>query len=234
MTTSGTTAFTLPIDDIIRKAYARINSPSPTGYELREARKSLDLLLQYISTRNVMLFATIQAEFQTEAGVVAYTMPADTVDVVDVVCRQDAFDLEMEPYAQADYQRLPLKNMTGRPVRYFSDRNVDGTVLRLWPVPDRVYTISYYKIRRLQDTGEYSNTLDVPVKYLPAIVSGLAYYLAGEKFNASAPEMNAAMRETERMRRQELKQNFEEELMYVIDEDRDRASYYISPDLRRY
>lgn len=234
MTSSGSTSFTLQIDDIIRKAYARINSPSPTGSDLREARKSLDLLLQYISTRNVMLFATTQAEFQTEAGVAAYTLPSDTVDVIDVVCRQDNFDLEMEPYTQADYQRLPIKSMTGRPVRYFSDRNVDNAVLRLWPVPDRVYTISYYKIRRLQDAGEYSNTLDVPVKYLPAIVSGLAYYLSSEKFNASAPEMNAAMRETERMRRGELKQIFEEELMYVVDEDRDRASYYFSPDLRRY
>ena len=233
MTSSGTTTFTLQVDDIIRRAYSRLGQNSPSGYDMRQARVALNLLLQEIGSRTVLLFATEQAEFATVPGTGAYTLPPDTVDVQDVMCIEGTLAIPMTAYSQSDYQRLPFKTMPGRPVNYFSDRNVADAVLRLWPVPDRVYQISYYKIRRLQDVGDYTNTLDVPVKFLPAIVSGLTWSMSDEKFQAAPAEMNASMRETERMRRAQLKQRFEEELNRVIDEDRDRASFFILPDLGR-
>ena len=233
MTSSGTTAFTLQADDIIRRCYSRLGQNSPSGYDMRQARVALNLLLQEIGSRTVLLFATEQASFVTEIGTAAYTLPEDAVDVQDVMCIEGDLEIPMTAYSQSDYQRLPLKSMRGRPVNYFSDRNVGTAILRLWPVPDRVYQISYYKIRRIQDVGEYTNTLDVPVKFLPAIISGLTWSLADEKFQAAPAEMNAAMRETERMRRDQLKQRYEEEINRVIDEDRDRASFYILPDLGR-
>lgn len=233
MASSGTTTFNLQADDLIRRAYSRLGQNSPSGYDMRQARDALNLLLQEIGSRTVLLFATESASFNTVASVASYTLPPDTVDVQDVMCADGDLQIPMTPYSQADYQRLPIKNMPGRPVNYFSDRNVSAAVIRLWPVPDRVYSISYYKIRRIQDVGEYTNTLDVPVKFLPAIVSGLAWSMADEKFQAAPAEMNASMRETERLRRDQLKQRYEEELTRVIDEDRDRASLYILPDLGR-
>lgn len=233
MTSSGTTEFTLQADDIIRRSYSRLGQNTPSGFDMRQARVALNLLLQEIGSRTVLLFATERGSFETIPGSSSYILPTDAVDVQDVMCVEGDLEIPMTPYSQSDYQRLPLKNMRGRPVNYFSDRNVGTAVIRLWPVPDRVYTISFYKIRRLQDVGEYQNTLDVPVKFLPAIVSGLTWSLADEKFQAAPAEMNAAMRETERMRRDQLKQRYEEEINRVIDEDRDRASFYILPDLGR-
>ena len=233
MTSSGTTSFNLAIDDVIRRAYSRLGQNTPSGYDMRQARLALNLILADMGNRTVLLFATTRATLDTTIGVSDYQLPDDTVDVQDVMCGDVNLEIPMNAYGQGEYQRLPIKNMRGRPVIYFSDRNVGPVILRIWPVPDRAYTLSYYKIRRIQDVGDYTNTLDVPVKYLPAIISGLTWSLADERFQASPVEMNASMRETERMRRDQLKQRYEEEMTRVIDEDRDRGSFSILPDLGR-
>lgn len=233
MASSGTTGFNLTIDDIIRRAYSRIGQNSPSGYDMRQGRLALNLILVDIQNRSVLLFATKRDSFPTVIGTPEYTLPADTIDVQDVMCGDADLEIPLTAYGQGEYQRLPIKQMRGRPVIYFSDRNVGPAILRLWPVPDRAYTISYYKIRRLEDVGDYTNTLDIPVKYLPAVISGLVWSLADEKFQAAPIEANASMRETERMRRDQLKMRYEEELTRVIDEDRDRGSFSILPDLGR-
>lgn len=233
MATSGTHTFNLPVDDLLRKAYNRIGVHSPTGYDMREARLSLNLLLHDIASRSVFMFATEPAFFFTTAGQKSYVLSVDTTDIQDVTCETNGIDIAMTSWSQSDYARMPNKSHSGRPVNYFTDRGRDQSLVYLWPVPDRQYKINYYKIKKPEDVNAYTETVDLPVKYLPAIVSGLAWTLSDEKFAAAPAEMNAAMRETERMRRDQLKQRFEEELNRVIDEDRERASIFIRPDFRR-
>jgi hypothetical protein len=233
MTSSGTTTFNMPIDDIIRRAYSRFGQTSPSGYDMRQAMTALNLILQDLANRNVLLFTTERAEFTTASGAASYVLPQDTIDVQDVMSSDGYLEIPLMPFSQGEYQRLPLKTMAGRPTSYFSDRNVDNVTLMLWPVPDRAYVVSYYKIRRIQDVGDYQKTLDVPVKYLPAIISGLTWSIADETFKTGPIEMNASMRETERLRRDQLRQRYEEEVNRVIDEDRTRVSMFILPDLGR-
>lgn len=233
MPSSGTTDFTLRVDELIRKAWRRVGLTQPTGDDMRQARISLNLLLQELGNRAVLRGLTDLTEFQTVVGQGSYTLPAGTIDVQHVMLRQGTIETPIEPYGQGEFQRLPNKTMQGRPVYYWSDRNSDSVVLHLWPRPIMVYTVSYFRIRRIQDVGSYQNTLDMPVKYLPALTSGLAWTLACEKFAAAPAELNAAMREAERMRRDELRAQYEIEVNRVLDEDRDRASMFILPDMRR-
>lgn len=233
MATSGTHTFNLPVDDLLRKAYNRVGVGSPSGYDMREARLSLNLLLHEVANRGVFMFATEASSLVTVPGQRQYVLPQGIIDIVDVTCSTNGIDVSMTPWGQSNYARLPNKNTPGRPVNYFTDRGRDSILVNLWPVPNAVYTINFYKIKTPEDVGEYTNHIDMPVKYVPAIISGLAYSIAREKFAAAPPEMNAAMREAERMRRDELKADYEEELNRVIDEDRERASIFVLPDMRR-
>lgn len=233
MATSGAFTFNLPVDDLLRKAYNRVGIGSPSGYDMREARLSLNLLLHEMANRAVFMFATEADFFLTTAGQRQYTLPQGIIDIQDVTCETNGIDVSMNAWGQSDYAKMPNKLTPGRPVNYFTDRGRDSIVVNLWPVPNREYKINFYKIRTPEDVGEYTNTIDMPVKYLPAVISGLAYSIAREKFAAAPPEMNAAMREAERMRRDELKNDYEEEFNRVIDEDRERASIFVLPDFRR-
>lgn len=233
MATSGTYAFNLRIDELIEEAYARAGVGAIQGNDLRSARRSLNMLLTDLSNRAVLLSATSKGEFLTQASVSEYQLSPEVIDIRDVMIRIFRADMPLTSYSQADYSQIPRKDQTGRPVAYFTDRGRDFATVTLWPVPDREYQVSYYGVRRFQDVNEYTETIDLPVKFVTAITSGLAWRLAEKKFASTPAELTASMRETERMRRAELKQTYEEELRRAIDEDTERSSTFILPDLRR-
>lgn len=222
MATSGTNSFTLQVDEAIREAYDRLGIASPTGYQLKRGRRVLNMLLQELSNRWHWMHKTESDTLTTTASQASETLSSEIVDIKDVtITLTSGAEVMLTRFSQSDYASQPNKSQTGRPVGYYLDRQLSGHVMYLWPVPDDTYTITFYKSSRMFDVGDYTNTLDVPVRAEPAIVSGLAY-------NLSDSDMVDANR------RIELKQRYEEEVNRAIDEDGESVTLRLVPKLRRH
>jgi len=220
MATSGTATFNLEFDDLIEESYERCGLESRTGYDLRTARRSLNLLFADWANRGLNLWTIEQRSVAMVAGTAQYNLPADTVNVISAVIRTGSGttqqDITIDRISQNEYLFTPNKLTTGRPAQYFVQRTTTP-VLFVYPAPDtaQTYTFRYYAIRRIEDVGAYTNTADVVFRFLPCLVAGLSYYLALKK----APE-----------RIQLLKTIYEEEFARAAVEDRDIASVYLTPD----
>ena len=220
MTTSGTTTFNPDISEIIEEAYERIGVESATGYDVRTARRSLNLLGLEWSNRQVNLWTIESLSVPLVAGTKTYSLPADTVDVLDVVIRTtnagSNTDLAIGRLSVGDYSAIPTKDTPGRPVQFYMDRQIAAPLITVWPVPaDASYTLVYWRMRRIQDTGlDGSVTADVQARAIPALVAGLAYYLAMKR----APD-----------RLQETKLIYDEQWAMMADEDRERAGFTVRP-----
>ena len=198
MATSGTTSFNLSVDELIIEAYERCAVPSPTGQQLRSARRSLNLLLADLNNRDLHLFKRAQSTFNTVASQTSYTLSGAVLDVSDVTVHADGTtgsEISVARLTQSDYAALP--NF-------------------LYTTPDKVYKINYYAYNRIEDVGAYTNTLDVPVKFLPAVTTGLAFYLS-EKVDAAKTAL--------------FKSRYDEEVLRAIQEDEERASLFLTPNL---
>ena len=225
MTTTGTTSFSPTIVEIVEEAYERIGKELRTGYDLRSARRSLNLLCLDWANRGLNLWTVEQESVPLLAGTASYTLPTDTVDIIEAVRRQGSgtsqFDLSMSRISVSDYANISVKNSPGPPVQYYVSR-VDPPVVTVWPVPiDTTYTLIYWKLRRIQDasTSGGDTTLDIPPRFVPAMVSGLAYQLAIKM----APE-----------KAQLLKMQYDEDFGVASTEDRDRASLFLVPAMQDY
>lgn len=220
MATSGTTNFNLDIADLITEAYERCGMQVQAGYNLRTARRSLDLLFADWANRGLNLWTIEQRTLSLSTGVNTYNLPADTVDVLSAVVRFSNqgvnTDITIDRISRAEYLHTPVKSQQARPAQYYVERTIQPK-LYLYPTPDpsTSYTFVYYAIRRIQDAGDYTNTPDVNFRFLPCLAAGLAYYLALKK----APERVTF-----------LKQLYEEEFARAAAEDRERASVYLVPD----
>ena len=217
MATSGTTSFNLSVDELIIEAYERCAVPSPTGQQLRSARRSLNLLLADLNNRDLHLFKRAQSTFNTVASQTSYTLSGAVLDVSDVTVHADGTtgsEISVARLTQSDYAALPNKTTEARPSQYYLDRERDAPILFLYTTPDKVYKINYYAYNRIEDVGAYTNTLDVPVKFLPAVTTGLAFYLSQKV----APD-----------RTQALKLYYEDELARALAEDGSASSSYITP-----
>jgi hypothetical protein len=220
MTTSGTTAFNLDIADLIEEAFERAGIEARSGYDYRTARRSLDLMTQEWANRGLNLWTVEQGSVPTQQGVATYLLPPDTVDLIEVVCRTGTGDFQnditLQRISVSDYANIPQKNTPGPPYQIHIQRTV-APQFTLWPVPDGggPYTVAYWRLRRIQDAGaSASNTMDLPFRFIPALVAGLAYYVAMKK----SPERAVA-----------LKSVYEEQYQLAADEDRDRASIRMIP-----
>lgn len=220
MATSGTSAFNLTVDEIIAEAYEPLGVLAPTGYELKTARRSLNLLFREISNRNLFAFISEKDSISTVASTATYTLDSDAIDIMNVTIRNNSSDTELTRYSYSDYAVIPDKTSTSVPSIYYVDRQRDAIVLYLWSVPDGVYTINFEKKRKIQDVGNYTNNIDVPDRLLPAIITGLTYKLALKRPPSSAawPSFLA---------------EYERNLKYAMEEDRDRTSTFMYPDMRR-
>ena len=222
MAVSGTATFNLSVDELAIEAYERCGVSSPTGQQLRSARRSLNLLLQDLGNRDLHLFKRTQATTSTVASQTSYTLAGSVLDVMDLTVLSGGTtgsEITMSRYTQAEYAVLPNKSNEARPSHYYLDRERDAPVLFLFATPDKVYTIKYFAYSRIEDVGDYTNTLDVPVKFLPAVVTGLALHLA-EKL----PAFEAA-------RITYFMGKYNEEILRAIQEDEERTSLFLTPNL---
>ena len=184
MTTSGTRAFNLDVGEIIEEAYERCGLEVRTGYDAKTARRSLNLMFAEWANRGVNLWTVTQATQTLTQGTAQYTLGTDVVDVLEMVLRRSNTDYEMDRISRGEYVTLPNKTTQGRPSQFYFDRSI-APVINLWATPDSSSdSIIYYYVRRIEDAGTLVNTTDMPFRFYPCMVSGLAYYMAMKR----APE----------------------------------------------
>ena len=222
MATSGTTTFNLDIDDVIEDAYERCGVETRSGYDLKSARRSLNILFQEWMNRGIHLWKVENQTVNLVAGTTTYTAPSDASDVLEMTFRQvssgTTTDTTMTKISRSEYQALPNKFSQGQPTQYYVERNLSNVVVNLYQTPNTTDTqINYNYIGRIEDVGKYTNQPDAPFRFLPCMVAGLAYYLSVKK----APE-----------RVQLLKVIYEEEFQRAADEDEDRVALKLQPNIQ--
>jgi hypothetical protein len=176
--TSGTTTFALQIDDIVEEAYERCGKEQRSGYDLKTAKRSLNLLLQNLQNEHPALWKEALTSQTLVQGTVSYTLDAKILEISSVVLRRSSIDTKMLRISRDEYQNRPNKTTQSRPSQFFFEK-LTTPVLHVYPAPENATdTIRFYARERIEDIGAYTNTIDVPSNLLPVIVSGLAYMLA--------------------------------------------------------
>jgi hypothetical protein len=232
MTTTATTDFNLNLNELIEEAFERAGAELRTGYDFRTARRSLNLLFAEWANRGINLWTVEQGVVNLVAGQATYDLPVDTVDLLEHVIRTNAgnpdqIDIAISRITVSTYASLPTKTASGRPIQIYINRRSGATApgaivqhpqVTLWPVPDvsNTYQLVYWRLRRMLDAGTGTNTQDIPFRFLPCLVAGLAYYVA-MKIPDGFDRVPM------------LKQMYDEAWQQAQDEDRDRASWRVVP-----
>lgn len=231
MTTSGTASFNLDLNAIVEEAFERVGAELRTGYDLRTARRSLDLMTIEWANRGVNLWTIEQGSIPLVQGTATYDLPVDTIDLIDHVIRTQSgvqqTDLNINRISVDTYSTIPNKNVLGRPIQVWIERRsgaaepgtgVASPRLTVWPIPDQqnFYTLVYWRLRRMQDSGTGVTTQDIPFRFLPAMVAGLAYHLA-LKIPGGLERLGM------------LKQMYDETWQMASDEDREKAPLRVTP-----
>jgi hypothetical protein len=227
MTTSGTAVFNLDVSDLIEESFERCGQELRTGYELKTARRSLNLLTVEWSNRGINLWTIEQGEIPMVTGQATYDIPADTIDLLDMVVRtgsgQNQTDINISRISEPTYSTIPNKNALGRPIQVWIQRLRDNPKISVWPTPNdpgSQYTFVYWRLRRIQDASGSTQTMDIPFRFLNCMVAGLAYYLS-----MKLP--------VDPGRRAELKMDYEQQLQMAQDEDREKAPIRFVPRIGR-
>lgn len=212
MTTSGTAVWNIDIADLVEEAYERAGLEARTGYDFRTARRSLNIISAEWSNRGLNLWTVQEYNVALIPGIKTYSLPADTIDIIETMIRVNTtgspLDYTVSRIGVGDYASLPNKNTTGRPLQIYVNRQVSPE-FTLWPVPDLPYTILYWTMRRIQDATTATDVMDMPVRFVPALIAGLAFHIAMKRPEAAG-------------RIPLLKQEYLEQFQLAADEDRGR------------
>jgi hypothetical protein len=223
MATSGVANFNLDLAEIVEEAFERAGGEMRTGYDLRTARRSLNLMFADWANRGVNMFTFEQGTINLVPGTATYNLPADTVDLLEHVIRTGAgnestqADLTITRISVSTYATIPNKLQQARPIQIWVER-LDTPRVTLWPVPDdsQAYQLVYWRMRRIQNAGDGVNTMDMPFRFIPCMVAGLAYYLA--------LKVPGAME-----RLQVLKMQYDEAWDLAAGEDQEKAAIRFVP-----
>jgi len=240
-TTSGTVTFdkTFAVDEIIEEAYERLGIQASSGYQLKTARRSLNILFQEWGNRGIHYWEVSDADINlvegqaeyiffraTSDGTSAVTNPADTYGVADVLeatirtnrTAVNQADSALTKISRSTYSALSSKLSKGTPSQFFVQRFVDKTTFTIYPTPDSTNAakaINFFFVKRIQDVDStYTDATDLPYRFVPCMVSGLAFYLS-QKVN---PQLT-----------QTMKLLYEEELARALAEDGSASSTFITP-----
>lgn len=225
MATSGAATFDLDLNEIVEEAFERCGSELRTGYDLRTARRSLNLLLADWANRGINLWTIEQGTINLTQGTNTYTLPNDTVDLLEHVIRTGAgnvstqVDLTITRISVSTYSSIPNKLQQARPIQIWVNRQAPTPQVTVWPTPDQtgVYQLVYWRLRRLQDAGAGGTyTQDVPFRFLPCLVAGLSYYLS-MKIPGALERMTA------------LKAQYDEAWVQAAGEDVDKSAVRFVP-----
>ena len=240
-TTSGTTTFdkTFAIDEIVEDAFERIGLQNVAGYQLKSARRSLNVLFQEWGNRGIHYWEIAdtnidliegQSDYDffrsSDDGTSASTTPTNGIygmsDVLESQLRSNRTqttqaDSPMTKVDRSTYAGFSNKLSKGTPNQYWVERFVDKVTIHVYPTPDSTNAskdMHIYYIKRIQDVGDYTNATDVPFRFVPCMIAGLAFYLS-QKFQ---PQLT-----------QQMKLYYEDELARALAEDGSASSTYITP-----
>jgi hypothetical protein len=228
MSTTGTSVFNMEFTEIAEEAWERAGREMRSGYDLRTARRSMNLMTIEWQNRGINMWTIDEGTIPLVQGTSAYDLPADTIDLLDQVIRTGAgnvstqSDLTINRISVSTYASIPNKLTTGRPIQFWIERLRDAPRVNVWPVPDNNgYTFQYWRMRRIEDAGTGIQTPDVNFRFLPCLVAGLAYYIA-----MKVPELSARV--------PMLKQDYEEQFRLASEEDREKATFRLVPRFGGY
>jgi hypothetical protein len=211
--------------EIAEEAWERAGREMRSGYDLRTARRSMNLMTIEWQNRGINLWTIDEGTVSLVSGTAQYTLPADTVDLLEQVIRTGSGstqqDLTINRISVSTYASIPNKTTTGRPIQFWIERLVDAPRINVWPVPDsNDYTFKYWRMRRIEDAGRGIETADMPFRFLPCLVAGLAYNIA-----LKTPELQ--------QRIPILKAMYEEEFERAASEDRVKTNARFVPRIGR-
>ena len=240
MTTTGTSVFNLDLSDLIEESFERCGQELRSGYDFRTARRSLNLLTIEWANRGINLWTIEQGTIPMVQGTNTYDLPTDTIDLLEHQIRTNAgqinnqTDITISRISISTYSTIPNKLSQGRPIQVWINRQSGATYptgatpdrspqITVWPTPDQgteespYYQFVYWRMRRIQDAGNAVNTQDIPFRWLPVMVAGLAYYLS-----LKLPNMDV-------QRVMGLKQDYEQQFQFASEEDREKAPIRFIP-----
>ena len=228
MATSSSRDFELDVADYVEEAFERCGLELRTGYDLKSATRSLNLMLAEWANRGLNQWTVAQKTIDMVKDTTVYTIdstnPTATIDVLDVFIREtiqsQITDVPLSRLSRAQYAHISTKSTTGKPNQFFINKVLSPTVT-VWPAPDKssTYTLHLNVLTRMEDADVGVNTMDLPFRFYPCLAAGLAYYLAIKR----APQKVGM-----------LKQMYEEEFNRALSQDEERASFRVAPDLRDY
>lgn len=243
MTTSGLTSFNLDLSELVEEAFERCGRELRTGYDLRTARRSLNLLTIEWANRGINLWTIEQGSIPMVTGQSTYDLPIDTIDLLDTVIRtgtgQNQIDINISRISESTYSTIPTKNAQGRPIQVWVNRQsgaqypaggqpagtdpatgINYPKVVVWPTPNapgNQYTFVYWRMRRIQNAGNGVTTQDIPFRFLNCMVAGLAFNLSVKLADVSPDRVLF------------LKQEYEQQFKLAADEDREKASVRFVP-----
>ena len=224
MASSGTTAFDMDFTEIAEEAWERAGREMRSGYDLRTARRSMNLMTIEWQNRGINMWTIDNpTSINLVQGQSEYTLPADTIDLLEQQIRTNAAntstqsDLTINRISVSTYSAIPNKLTQGRPIQLYIERQVDTPKVNVWPVPDNNnYVLYYWRMRRIEDAGRGVQTADMNFRFLPCLVAGLAYYIS-----MKAPELAPRIGM--------LKEAYEEQFALAAGEDREKTSARFVP-----
>ena len=212
------------LNELFEEAYERAGLEMRTGYDIKSARRSLNIMTLEWQNRGLNLFTIEAGTIPLVAGTATYTMPADTIDLIEHQLRTGTGVSQLDAYIDrmsvSTYAQQGNKNTAGRPSQIYVQRNATDVQVTLWPVPDgtQTYTLAYYRLKGIDGlaSGIGGATETIPPRFVPALVSGLAYYIAMKK-----PEVSARVAP--------LQQEYEKQFLLAANEDQDRSTLQVVP-----
>ena len=217
MTVSNSRDFNLDVGEVIEEAFERCGIEVRTGYDARTARRSLNLMFAEWANRGLNMWTVKQGTITLTQGHATETLLPDVVDLLEVTLRRNGTDFTIDRISRGDYVTMPSKTTQGRPSQFWFNRQI-APVINLWAVPDNsTDQLVYYYLQRIDDADTLVNTTDMPFRFYPCMVAGLAYYIAMKR----APD-----------RLQMLKSVYEEEFQRAADEDEDRVPLKLQPSIQ--
>jgi len=225
MATSEAYTFDLDLGDAIEEAFELAGLELRSGYDYKTARRSINLLMLEWQNRGLNLWTVEFAKQTLTSGTFTYALTEDKLDIVEAFVRTDdgnttsQYDQTLTRISGSQYAHLSNKLTTGKPLQFWLEKKPTGISFNLWPVPDarQTYDLGFYYMRRVQDAGSPASlNMSVPSRYLPCLVSGIAYQLCLKysESNSKAPIMKA---------------EYESQWTLASDADREKASIYVSP-----
>lgn len=227
MATSGTTTFNMDFTEIAEEAWERAGRELRSGYDLRTARRSMNLMTIEWQNRGINMWTIDSGTISLVSGTSQYTLPADTIDLLEQAVRTNSgvtatqSDLNINRVSVSTYASIPNKLTQGRPIQVWIERLRDAPRINIWPVPDNNdYVFVYWRMRRVEDAGTGIETADMNFRFLPCLVAGLAYQI-------SMKDPSLAQRASM------LKAEYEAQFALAAGEDREKASVRFVPRVAR-